>query len=150
MLYRTYVDDTFCIINHFVFNGQLYDQIYGVAMGSPLGPSMANIFMCALEQIYLNGCPSQFKPVLYRSYVDDTFRLFRHREHVDKFLEHINNFHPNINFTVKVEEDNNLPFLEVVVTHEQTGFSTSLYRKKLSLDFIPTMLALPPTNIRST
>ena len=116
--------------NHFVFNGQLYDQIDGVAMGSPLGPSMANIFMCALEQKYLNGCPSEFKPVLYRRYVDDTFCLFRHREHVDKFLEYINNFHPNIKFTVEVEEDNNLPFLDVLVTHEQTGFSTSLYRKK--------------------
>ena len=116
--------------NHFVFNGQLYDQIDGVAMGSPLGPSIANIFICALEQKYLNGCPSEFKPVLYRRYVDDTFCLFRHREHVDKFLEHINNFHPNIKFTVEVEEDNNLPFLDVLVTHEQTGFSTSLYRKK--------------------
>ena len=116
--------------NHFVFNGQLYDQLDGVAMGSPLGPSMASIFMCALEQKYLNGCPSEFKPVLYRRYVDDTYCLFRHREHVDKFLEHINKFHPNIRFTVEVEEDNNLSFLDVLVTHEQGGFSTSLYRKK--------------------
>ena len=82
-------------------------------------------------------------------YVDDKFCLFRHREHVDKFLEHINNFHPNNKFTVEVEEDNNFPFLDVLVTHEQTGFSTSLYRKHL-LDFILTMLALPPTNVRST
>ena len=116
--------------NHFVFNGQLYDQLDGVAMASPLGPSMANIFMCALEQKYLNGCPLEFKPVLYRRYVDDTYCLIRHREHVDKFLEHINKFHPNIRFTVEVEEDNNLSFLDVLVTHEQGGFSTSLYRKK--------------------
>ena len=33
--------------NHFVFDGKLYDQINGVAMGSPLGPSMAN-FLCVL------------------------------------------------------------------------------------------------------
>ena len=37
--------------NHFVFNGQLYDQIDGVAMASPLGPSMANIFMCFRAEI---------------------------------------------------------------------------------------------------
>ena len=60
--------------NNFAFNGQLYDLIDGVAMGSPLGPSMGNIFMCALEQKCLNGCPSEFKPVFYRRYVDDTFR----------------------------------------------------------------------------
>ena len=35
--------------NHFLFNGVLYNQIDGVAMGSPLGPSLANIFMCTLE-----------------------------------------------------------------------------------------------------
>ena len=33
---------------HFIFNDQLYDQIDGVAMGSPLGPILANTFMCAL------------------------------------------------------------------------------------------------------
>ena len=43
--------------SHFVFDGQYYDQIDGVAMGSPidgvamgspkkLGPVLANIFMC--------------------------------------------------------------------------------------------------------
>ena len=135
--------------HHFVFNGQLYDQLDGVAMGSPLGPSMANIFMCALEQKYLNGCPSEFQPVLYHRYVDDTFCLFRHREHVDKFLAHINNFHPSITFTVEVEENNSLPFLDVLVTHEQGGFLLACIARKHSQDFILIMLPLPLTNIRS-
>ena len=33
----------------FQFNGKLYEQTDGVAMDSPLGPSMANVFMCHLE-----------------------------------------------------------------------------------------------------
>ena len=32
------------------FNGQLYQQTDGVAIGSPLGPLMANVFMCHLEE----------------------------------------------------------------------------------------------------
>ena len=36
--------------SHFVFDGQYYDQIDGVAMGSPLGPALANIFMCDFEE----------------------------------------------------------------------------------------------------
>ena len=36
--------------NHFLFDGKVYNQVDGVAMGSPLGPVMANIFMCELER----------------------------------------------------------------------------------------------------
>ena len=35
---------------HFLFYGQYYDQIDGVAMGSPLGSVLANIFMCHFEE----------------------------------------------------------------------------------------------------
>ena len=33
----------------FQFEGSLYEQIDGVAMGSPLGTLMANTFMCSIE-----------------------------------------------------------------------------------------------------
>ena len=33
----------------FQFSGQLYEQIDVVAMGSPLGPLMSNVFLCHLE-----------------------------------------------------------------------------------------------------
>ena len=39
--------------NHCIFDKQLYDQIDGVAMDSKLGPSLANIFLCALKQSFL-------------------------------------------------------------------------------------------------
>ena len=99
-------------------------------MGSPLGPTLANIFMCALETRYLNECPSDFKPVLYRRFVDDPFCLFENQEHVNCFLEFINGFHPNINFTVKVVNDSTLPILDVSIFKNNNEFSTSLYRKK--------------------
>ena len=36
--------------SHFIFDGDYYDQIHGIAMGSPLGPVLANIFMCHFEE----------------------------------------------------------------------------------------------------
>ena len=67
-----------------LFDGEFYKQIDGVAMGSPLGPGLANIFLCFHEQIWLDNCPVELKPVIYR-FVDDTFLLFRSKEHIEKF-----------------------------------------------------------------
>ena len=36
--------------NYFLFNGSIYNQVDGVAMGSPLGPTLANAFMCHMER----------------------------------------------------------------------------------------------------
>ena len=52
--------------NFFNFYRKIYKQTDGVAMGSPLGPSLANAFLCFHEQIRLNDCPEDFKPVYYR------------------------------------------------------------------------------------
>ena len=35
---------------HFTFNGKVYMQVDGVAMGSPLGPVLVDIFLIELEK----------------------------------------------------------------------------------------------------
>ena len=42
---------------YFNFEGKIYKQLDGVAMGSPLGPTLANAFLFFHEQIWLNECP---------------------------------------------------------------------------------------------
>ena len=37
---------------YFIFNNRIYKQTDGMAMGSPLGPTFANIFMCFLEESF--------------------------------------------------------------------------------------------------
>ena len=46
-------------------------------MSFPLGLTFANAFMCRFENIWLENSLTQYKPILYRSYVDYTFLLFR-------------------------------------------------------------------------
>ena len=59
---------------HFIFNGNVYKQIDGMAMGSPLGPTFANIFMCFLESLILDQCPDSFKPIFLEGML--TIRLY--------------------------------------------------------------------------
>ena len=69
----------------FIFDQKYYKQCDGVAMGSPMGPTLANVFICHFENIWLENCSTQLKPVVYRKYVNDTFLLFRSTEHAEKF-----------------------------------------------------------------
>ena len=41
--------------SYFIFNGQLYKQVDGVAMGSPLGPTLANAFLVHSEKNWLQN-----------------------------------------------------------------------------------------------
>ena len=60
----------------FSFNNEMYKQIDGVAMGSSLGPILANIFVGYLEfKLFLRSK----EPLLYRRYVDDTFVIFQNK-----------------------------------------------------------------------
>ena len=113
----------------FIFDGKLYKQCDGVSMGSPLGPHYADSFLSYHEQIWLNECPDDIKPIKYKRYVDDIFVLCRDRNHHDKFKEYMNSKHANIKFTDELEENNQLAFLDVSVTRTDDGFATNLYRK---------------------
>ena len=53
-------------------------------MGSPLGPTYANTFMSFNEEVWLNDCPIDFKPIFYRRYADDTFLILKENSHVQR------------------------------------------------------------------
>ena len=93
---------------------------------------MANIFLCYHEQKWLDDCPADFKPLLYRRYVDDTFLVFRKHEDIARFHEYLNNKHENIKFTIEYEHQNSLSFLDLQV--EKSGnngneFNLGIFRK---------------------
>ena len=98
-------------------------------MGSPLEPTLANIFMCHFEKIWLENCPALFKPIVYRRFVDDTFLLFQTKDHVEKFKNSLNKQHKNIKFTSEIQENGSLSFLDITLTRENNKFVTSVYRK---------------------
>ena len=113
----------------FTYEDTLYTQVDGVSMGSAIGPSYANAFLCHHEHNWLNDCPPEFKPLYYRRYMDDTFLVFKHTSHVQLFLTYLNSKHPSIKFTCEHQKQNQLPFLDTTVTHDNGTFSTKVYRK---------------------
>ena len=100
--------------NYFFFDGIIYQQVDRVATGSPLGPNLANTFLAHYEQIWLNDCPDEFKPVHYKKYVGDVFVLFRYPHHLEKCNEYLNTKNCNIKFTSEKEVNKSLTFLDVL------------------------------------
>ena len=73
-------------------------------MGSPLGPTMANVFLSFYEVKWLEQCPKEFKPAFYRRYVDDIFVLFESAEYLSKFRDCFNTRHSNMSFSFEQEK----------------------------------------------
>ena len=85
---------------HFSYNQDIYIQRDGVAMGSPLGPVLAGIFMVNLERslvpklnVYIN---------FWKRSVDDTINFVKIGS-VEYLLSVLNNFPPKIKFTYEME-----------------------------------------------
>ena len=119
-----------CKESFFLFNNVAYQQCDGVQMGSPLGPTLANAFLCHFETSWLDNCPLAFKPIYYKRYVDDTFIIFRDQSHAPAFLNFLNAQHSNIEFTMETERNNSLSFLDLQITKDSNNkINTSIYRK---------------------
>ena len=123
----------FCLKNtYFSFQDQFYEQVEGAAMGSPVSPIVAHLYMEYLEQKALSTAPT---PKFWHRYVDDTFVI--HKEANKKgFLQHINSVDPALRLTVEDnKEDGSISFLDTIVKPEADGtLSITVYRKPTHTD----------------
>ena len=104
----------------------MFRQIDGVAMGSPLGPALANIFVGYSENKLFASISKTF---LYQRYVDDMFSIFTTEAQCDQLFAVLNSLHPSLKFTVEKEENGVLPFLDVKIEKSTNECLTSFYRK---------------------
>jgi hypothetical protein len=89
-------------------------------MGSPLSPVIANFFMEDFETKAIDK--STLKPACWYRYVDDTFVVWPHgKEKLTDFLNHLNGIHNNIQFTMEIEYEGHLPFLDINIYRKMDG-----------------------------
>ena len=71
---------------YFTFQGEFYKQNKGAAMGSPISPVVANLYMEQFESRALDTAPTP--PTIWYRYVDETMAKI-HENAIDSFSEHL-------------------------------------------------------------
>ena len=135
-----------CSENIFLYNGEVYKQIDGLSMGSPLAPILANWFVAKVEDSLLDN-PSVKQPKFYRRYVDDIFAVFETEKDRDVFYSLLNNMHKNLQFTMETVDTatNSLPFLDVNIRISNSNkFETKVYRKPTNTNVLLNYDAVAP------
>lgn len=119
-------------LTSFQFNGQTYQQVKGVAMGSRMGPSFACLFMGYLEFQASSRYSGPF-PEFFRRYIDDCLGVTSlDLTDLMKFIDFMNSLHPSIKFTHQISTQA-VEFLDISVSiTEAKDISTSVHYKPTS------------------
>ena len=121
---------------YFTFRGKIYRQLFGTAMGSPVSPIAANIFMEDLEQKAIATAPPDCRPKLWLRYVDDILEVVK-KDSVQQLTDHINQIDASgsIKFTFEKETEGRIPFLDTCIVKKKDGTVKLLvYRKPTHTD----------------
>lgn len=115
--------------NVFQFDDKIYRQTFGTAMGTPMAPSIANIFMAWLEDRILKESAWEIKENTWKRFIDDIVMLWFHgEENLLHFLKWINTLHPTIQFTAQFGTSN-IAYLDVNLNIVDRKLTTDLHLK---------------------
>ena len=114
-----------------ITNGNIYLQTDGVAMGSPLGPVLAGIFMVHLQRSLIPVLKDQLS--FLKQYIDDTITFIKTGS-AEYVLLILNSCHPNVESTYEIEVNSKLAFLDVFFLREGQNIITTVYRKVTNSD----------------
>ena len=134
--------------NIFEFDGELFQQIIGTAMGTRAAPNIADLFMSFLDIIKkaqkfaVNGVSPL---VFYKRFLDDILMIWlgSHKE-LHCFFKDINTINSSIKFTIEHTKkqcdpdpdscpcpaQDSIPFLDTSLSVRSGKISSDLYRKK--------------------
>ncbi|XP_018355891.1 PREDICTED: telomerase reverse transcriptase-like [Trachymyrmex septentrionalis] len=127
----------------FKFNEEFYEQIFGLPMGSPLSPILADLVIQDLEHNIFDILITHI-PLYYR-YVDDIL-LAAPTNQITNILDSFNAYQERIKFTVDYGDEFGISFLDVKLLYDKGSIIFDLYTKPTRRDTsIFSQITLPYT-----
>ena len=135
-IYKTEILDTLELImqsNCFKYNDTYYSQVQGLAMGSPIAPTLANIAMHFVIETALRKL--DYQPPLLFIYAEDILTAMP-TDRIEHTIGVFNSIDTHIKFTIEKEQNSQIPFLDVLVIRSNNQLLTQWYKKPYSSDRI--------------
>ena len=114
-----------------------YIQKDGLAMGSPPAPPLANIWLAKREPTIRDDAK------LFERYMDDVIRSIK-QDVVEEKLREINSMHNNLKFTIEIEQEGKIPFLDMMLTRNGKKLASTWYCKPTDTGLVMNFHALAP------
>lgn len=118
--------------NYFQFDTICYHQIYGMPMGNPLSPTIADIVLDKLlDDVTKDLEDKNIKMGFLCKYVDDILAVIN-KDDMNIILNTLNNYHEKIQFTIEIENNLSIPYLDLRLHRQQGKIIFDWYRKTTS------------------
>jgi hypothetical protein len=116
------------------FKDKIYQQNNGAAMGSPMIPPYANIYMYMLEKHTVHKWLKQGPLLLYKRFIDDIIIFIREQssEELTCLQSDLNSLHPQIKLTWTTKNIT-CNFLDITLQCPNNKIETNVYQKPLNM-----------------
>ena len=121
--------------NYFHYQNKFYKPAYGIAMGSPISSTMAEIYLQYIEETHLKQWLDDKKVIYYRRYVDDILILFNDQK-LDEtnIITDFNKIDKNLQFKETKEDNNTINYLDLTLHRYNNKIEMEIYRKPTTSD----------------
>ena len=127
--------DTIMQQNYFTYNKAYYKPQKGVAMGSPLSGTLAELYLQRLERLYIKHSIETKAIMYYSRYVDDIIIIFdTYNNQADNILQQFNSLNENLQFKSSTENNACISFLDLNIFRTPHRIDLGIYRKETSTD----------------
>jgi hypothetical protein len=115
---------------YMTFQDQIYQQTNGAAMGSPMIPPYANIFMYQLEKETVHKYTSLGTLILFKRFIDDVFIITKD-SNITELQKELNTMKPFIKLTW-TPPAKHCNFLDIIVSIKKGKLHTNVFQKQLN------------------
>ena len=78
----------------------------------------------------------------------DDILISINKDGIHEKLNEINNLHSNLKFTIEVEKEGKLPFLDLQIIHESNELKSTWYNKPTDTGLVMNFFALAPRSYK--